>query len=78
MIRLDPNGTWRVLAQGMQTNDTIVSRSGSLLVCDIFGHRVIEWDSDTGEVLRTVLQTVNGNPIDGPNDLVMDAKGAFT
>jgi gluconolactonase len=61
----------------MQTNGTIASQSGNLLVCDMFGHRVIEVHPDSGKVLRTVLDRVNGKPIDGPNDLVMDAKGGL-
>jgi gluconolactonase len=31
----------------------------------------------TGRVVRVVLDKVNGKPIDGPNDLVMDAKGGL-
>ena len=76
-IRLEPDGRWKVFAQGMQTNGTIASQSGNLLVCDMFGHRVIEVHPDSGKVLRTVLDRVNGKPIDGPNDLVMDAKGGL-
>lgn len=77
LIRLEPDGKWKVLSTGMQTNGTIASRSGNLLVCDMFGHRVIEMDPDTGQVLGTVLDKVDGRPVDGPNDLVMDAKGGF-
>ncbi len=74
---MEPDGKWKVLAQGMQTNGTIASRNGNLLVCDMFGHRVIEVDRSSGRVLRTVLDKVNGKPIDGPNDLVMDLKGGL-
>ena len=77
LIRLAPDGKWEVLAKGMQTNGTIASKNGNLAVCDMFGHRVIEVDSDNGKVLRTVLDEANGKAIDGPNDLVMDAKGGF-
>ena len=77
LIRLEPDGNWRVLASGMQTNGTIASRNGNLLVCDMFGHRVIEMDPDTGAILRTAFDQVDGRPIDGPNDLVMDARGGF-
>ncbi|MBM3783696.1 MAG: SMP-30/gluconolactonase/LRE family protein [Acidobacteria bacterium] len=76
-IVMEPGGKYRELAKGMQTNGTIASRTGNLLVCDMFGHRVIEVDKTTGKVLRTVLDKVNGKPIDGPNDLVMDAKGGI-
>jgi gluconolactonase len=46
-------------------------------VCDMFGHRVVEVDPATGRVVKVVLAKVNGKPIDGPNDLVMDAKGGL-
>jgi gluconolactonase len=75
LIVMEPDGKWKVLSKGMQTNGTIASREGNLLVCDMFGHRVIEMDTSSGKVLRTVLDKINGKPIDGPNDLVMDAKG---
>jgi gluconolactonase len=75
LISMDPAGKWRVVAKGMQTNGTVASRTGNLLVCDMFGHRVIEMDPGGGKVMATVLETIGGKPIDGPNDLVMDAKG---
>lgn len=77
LIRMEPDGNWRVLADGMQTNGTIASSNGNLLVCDMFGHRVIEIDPDTGTIRGVVLDQVDGIPIDGPNDLVMDAKGGL-
>ena len=77
LIVMDPDGRYRVLAHGMQSNGTIASRSGNLIVCDMFGHRVVELDPGNGRVLRVLLDTINGRPIDGPNDLVMDAKGGI-
>jgi gluconolactonase len=71
------DGTWRVLSRGMQSNGTLVAGNGNLLVCDMFGHRVVEVNPATGRVVRVVLDKVNGKPIDGPNDLVMDAKGGL-
>ena len=76
-IRMSPDGKFKVIAQGMQTNGTIASRRGNLLVCDMFGHRVIEMSRRSGRVLRTVLSKVGGTRIDGPNDLVMDLKGGI-
>ena len=75
LIVMNPDGQYRVLATGMQSNGTIVGRNGNLIVCDMFGHRVVEVDPATGRVVRVLFATVNGKPIDGPNDLVMDAKG---
>ena len=56
---------------------TIAAANGNLIVCDMFGHRVVEVDPATGRVVKVVLDKVNGKPIDGPNDLVMDAKGGL-
>ena len=77
LIVMEPDGKWRVLSSGMQSNGTLAARNGNLLVCDMFGHRVVEVDPASGRVVRVVLDTVNGKPIDGPNDLVMDAKGGL-
>jgi gluconolactonase len=77
LIVMDPDGKWKVLSKGAQTNGTIASAAGNLLVCDMFGHRVIEIDPATGRARRTVLDKINGKPIDGPNDMAMDAKGGI-
>lgn len=77
LIVMTPDGKWRVLSAGMQSNGTLAAQNGNLIVCDMFGHRVIEVDPATGRVVRVVLDKVNGKPIDGPNDLVMDAKGGL-
>ncbi len=77
LIVMEPDGRYRELARGMQSNGTIAGRTGNLIVCDMFGHRVIEMDPANGRVLRVLLEKINGRPIDGPNDLVMDAKGGI-
>jgi gluconolactonase len=77
LIEMNPDGTWRVLSRGMQSNGTIAAGNGNLLVCDMFGHRVVEVDPASGRVVRVVLSRVDGKPIDGPNDLVMDARGGL-
>jgi gluconolactonase len=77
LIVMEPDGKYRVLASGMQSNGTIAARDGSLIVCDMFGHRVVAVDPATGRVRRVLLDSVNGRPIDGPNDLVMDARGGL-
>ena len=77
LIVMEPDGKWKVLSKGRQTNGTIASKEGNLVVCDMYGHRVIEVEPSSGKVLRTLLDTINGKPIDGPNDLVMDAKGGI-
>ena len=77
LIVMEPGGRYRVLAHGMQSNGTIAARTGNLIVCDMFGHRVVELDPATGRVVHVLLDRINGRPIDGPNDLVMDAKGGI-
>ena len=77
LIVMEPDGRYRVLAKGMQSNGTIAAANGHLIVCDMFGHRVVEVDPASGRVGRVLLNKINGKPIDGPNDLVMDARGGF-
>ena len=77
LIVMDPDGRYRPVEHGMQSNGTIATRTGTLIVCDMFGHRVVELDPANGGVLRVLLDTINGRPIDGPNDLVMDAHGGI-
>ena len=77
LLVMTPDGKWRVLSTGMQSNGTLAAKNGNLIVCDMFGHRVVEVNPATGRVVRVVLDKVNGKPIDGPNDLVMDAKGGL-
>ncbi|MFC1541834.1 SMP-30/gluconolactonase/LRE family protein [Candidatus Latescibacterota bacterium] len=75
-IEMDPDGTYRYIQQGkMRTNGIVPAGNGNLLVCDMFGHRVIEMKTD-GTVVRVVAEKMNdGSRIDGPNDLANDAKG---
>lgn len=77
LVAMTPDGKWRTLSRGMQSNGTLLARNGNLIVCDMFGHRVVEVDPSSGKVLRVLLDRINGKPIDGPNDLVMDAKGGL-
>jgi gluconolactonase len=77
LIVMEPDGEWRVLSGGMQSNGTVAAENGNLIVCDMFGHRVVEVNPATGRVVRVLLDEIDGMPIDGPNDLVMDAKGGL-
>jgi gluconolactonase len=77
LIVMEPDGRYRVLARGMQSNGTIAARNGNLIVCDMFGHRVVELNPANGRVVRVLLDKIDGKPIDGPNDLVMDARGGL-
>ncbi len=75
LIAMTPDGKWKALSKGNETNGTIAYGKGHLLVCDMLGHKVVEVDPRNGRVLKTVLNKIDGKPIDGPADLVMDAKG---
>jgi gluconolactonase len=77
LIVMEPDGKWKVLSSGMQSNGTIMAANGNLIVCDMFGHRVVEVDPRTGKVVKVLLDKVGGKPLDGPNDLVMDARGGL-
>jgi gluconolactonase len=74
-VELDPNGRYRNITEGkMQTNGLYPYRDGNLLVCDMMGHRVVEMTTK-GEVVKVIAAKYNGKPIDGPNDIITDAKG---
>jgi len=74
LVEMDPDGTYRYIIDGkMQTNGTMPMRNGHLAVCDMFGHRVIEVTTK-GRVVRTLANRYGGKLLDGPNDLVIDAK----
>lgn len=77
VVEMDPDGTYRYISAGrMQTNGLIPYRNGNLAVCDMLGHRVIEMNTK-GQVIRVLADRYEGKPLDGPNDLVLDAKGGI-
>jgi gluconolactonase len=77
LVEMDPDGSYRYISHGkMQTNGTVPLVNGNLAVCDMFGHRVIEMTTK-GKVVRTLASEYNGKPLDGPNDIVTDAKGGI-
>lgn len=76
-VELDPNGTYKNISAGkMQTNGLYPYKNGNLIVCDMMGHRVVEMTTK-GQVVRVLADKYEGKPIDGPNDVVTDAKGGF-
>jgi len=77
LVEMDPDGTYRYISHGkMQSNGTIHLGNGNLAVCNMFGHRVVEMTTK-GKFVRTLASMYNGKPLDGPNDLVIDAKGGI-
>jgi gluconolactonase len=76
-VVMDPDGKYRYIQKGkMQTNGIMPMANGNLAVCDMFGHRIVEMTT-SGNVVRTLASQYNGIRIDGPNDLVIDARGGI-
>jgi gluconolactonase len=77
IVELKPDGSYRNISQGkMQSNGLYPYKNGHLLVCDMIGHKVLEMTNE-GKVLRVVADKYNGKSIDGPNDIITDAKGGI-
>ncbi len=77
IVELDPDGSYRNISEGkMQSNGLYPYKNGNLLVCDMIGHKVVEMTT-TGKIVRTVVSKYDGKPIDGPNDIITDAKGGI-
>jgi len=74
-VELDPNGSYKNITQGkMQTNGLYPYKNGNLLVCDMMGHRIVEMTTK-GDVVKVIADKYEGKSIDGPNDVITDAKG---
>ncbi|MBG0861150.1 MAG: SMP-30/gluconolactonase/LRE family protein, partial [Bacteroidales bacterium] len=77
VVELKPDGSYRNISEGkMQTNGLYPYKNGNLLVCDMIGHRVIEMTTE-GKVVKVIADKYNGKKIDGPNDIITDAKGGI-
>lgn len=71
------DGSYRNITEGkMQANGLYPYKNGNLIVCDMIGHRVVEMTT-SGKVVRVLVDNYEGKPIDGPNDVITDAKGGF-
>jgi gluconolactonase len=74
-VEIDPSGSYKAISAGkMQTNGLYPYKNGNLIVCDMMGHRVVEMTTK-GEVVRVIADKYDGKSIDGPNDVITDAKG---
>lgn len=75
LVEMKPDGSYRYISYGdMETNGTFPLDNGNLAVCDMYGHRVVEMDTN-GNVVRVLAGECEGKRLDGPNDLVVDMKG---
>ena len=75
-IRMNEDGSFSIISKNRQTNGLMPLGNGNLAVCDMYGHRLIEM-APNGRVVRTLASEYNGVAFDGPNDLVIDAKGGI-
>ncbi len=77
-IEMNKDGTYKYITRNkMRTNGIIPRGNGNLVVCDMFGHRIIEM-TPKGEVVKVIADKMNdGSRLDGPNDLVIDAEGGI-
>ncbi len=75
-VAMDPDGTYRHIQRGLLTNGLTPLADGHLAVCDMFGHRLIEMTT-SGRVVRTLADRYDGRPLDGPNDVVVNARGGL-
>ena len=76
-VEMDPDGSYWNITQGkMQTNGLYPYKNGNLVVCDMLGHRVVEMTT-TGKVLKVLADKYDGKSLDGPNDIITDAKGGI-
>jgi gluconolactonase len=74
IFRIDPAGTWAVFAEyDGQPNGLKIHRDGRIFVADA-QHGILAFDPATG-ARRVVLDTVDGAPLSGPNDLIFDDAG---
>lgn len=77
LVEMNTDGSYRnIIENKMQTNGIIATANNHLIVCDMFGHRIVEMDTN-GKVLKVIADKFDGKSLDGPNDLVMDAKGGI-
>jgi gluconolactonase len=77
IVEMGPDGNYRYISYGqMQANGLMPLPSGNLAVCDMFGHRIVEMTTQ-GTIVQTLVASYEGKPLDGPNDLAVDAKGGI-
>ncbi len=78
LIAMKSDGSWKYVLQGkMQTNGLMPKGNGNLVAMDMAGHRIIEL-APNGRIVRILAtKVVDGTRLDGPNDLVIDAKGGI-
>jgi gluconolactonase len=76
-VEMAPDGSYKNITEGkMQTNGLYPYKNGNLIVCDMIGHRVVEMTTK-GQVVKVLADKYDGKSLDGPNDIITDAKGGI-
>lgn len=76
LVEMNPDGSYKNIVENKMQTNGLISHNGNLIVCDMFGHRVIEMNT-SGEIVKVLADEYDGKPLDGPNDLIMDSKGGI-
>ena len=77
IVAMEPDGSYKNIMEGkMQANGLYPYKNGNLLVCDMIGHKVVEMTT-SGNMVRVIVDSFDGKPIDGPNDIITDSKGGI-
>lgn len=75
--RMASDGTVTVIRKNNGVTTAIKpSGKGTYYCCEFEGRRIVEMDRN-GTILRTIADGYEGRDFDGPNDLVVDAKGGI-
>lgn len=75
-VVVNEDGSYHYIKEGLLTNGMMPSGDGNLIVCDMFGHRVVKM-SPEGKIIKVLAESYQGKSLDGPNDLVMDSRGGI-
>jgi gluconolactonase len=79
LMAVSPEGKVTTIWKGKtQSNGMMVnSKTKTLIVVDMSGHRIVEVKPN-GDIVRVIADKMSdGTRLDGPNDLVIDAKGGI-
>jgi gluconolactonase len=75
---LDPaTGKLTKIMTGRQTNGMALLPDGNIAVCDMAGHQIFEMTPEGKMVKVLATKLSDGTRLDGPNDVVVDAKGGI-
>ncbi len=71
------SGKVSTILKGRQTNGMALMPNGNIAVCDMAGHQIFEMTPE-GKVVKVLADKLSdGTRLDGPNDVVVDAKGGM-